>query len=88
MLNHYEIFEDKEEFTYQFISVGTKGEIKKIVRFVKIGKNNYFHFGFGDWNEDNNEVDDKITTDNKDTAKVLATLGAIIDYFTMIYPDA
>lgn len=88
MLAHYKISEDKAEFTYQFISEGTKGQIKKIVRFVKIGKANYFQFGFGDWNEEIQDVDDKVVTNNKDTTKVLATLGVIIEHFTNIFPDA
>ncbi len=88
MLEHYDFFENKEEFTYQFVSLGAKGTVKKVVKFVKIGKANYFHFGFGDWDEKNNEVSDKVITDNKDTEKVLATLGEIVEHFTTLIPDA
>lgn len=52
MLEHYKFSEREESFTYQFTSEGSKGKITKIVRFRKFSNADYFHFGFGDWNEE------------------------------------
>ena len=81
MLEHYTIINNDAEYVYEFISVGDKGRIRKIVRFLKFRETNYFHFGFADFQEEGN-YNDKIVTNNGDTELVLATLAAIVEDFT------
>ena len=70
---------------YEFDSVGPKGIIKKVARFIEIGTNLY-SFGFGDLNEKTGEINDTIVSNNED--KVLATVASIIYDFANIYTKA
>ena len=87
MLEHYTITNNDSEFIYEFYSVGDKGSIRKIVRFLKFRDSNYYHFGFADFKEDGNH-DDKIVSNNGDAKLILATLAAIVEDFTNNVPDA
>jgi hypothetical protein len=72
---------------YEFESTGSKGVIKKIARFSKIGTNVY-NFGFGDLNESTGEISDTIVSNNGDGDKVLITVASIIYDFTNVYLGA
>ena len=72
---------------YEFDSVGPKGIIKKVARFIEIGTNLY-SFGFGDLNKNTGEISDTIVSNNEDGDKVLATVASIIYDFTNIYTKA
>ncbi|MBS1510119.1 MAG: hypothetical protein JST86_04715 [Bacteroidetes bacterium] len=72
---------------YEFISEGPKGKIKKVVRFSAI-KTNIYNLGFGDWDESTGEISDTVVTNNNDSSKVLATVAATVNDFTLHYPDA
>lgn len=89
MLEHYEITAFDADFTYTFYSIGKKGKILKIVRFLSVNDtNDYFQFGFGDYDETRGLIDDKIVSNNGDTAMILTTLGTIIENFTTKFPNA
>lgn len=79
-----------EEHYYEFFSEGPKGKIKKVIRYSLIQKspNRIFNLGFGDWNEEKEEVNDKIATNNQDRQKVLATVAATVLDFTNAHSDA
>jgi len=72
---------------YEFGSIGPKGSIKKVVRFMQIS-DNVFNLGFGDLDETTGEISDIVVTNNNDSRKVLATVAATIHDFTLQYPDA
>ena len=72
---------------YEFDSVGPKGIIKKVARFIEIGTNLY-SFGFGDLNKNTGEISDTIVSNNGDGDKVLATIASIIYDFTNFYTKA
>ncbi len=72
--------------TYDFISTGTKGDISKRVRFEFIGGPDIYNLAFGDLGE-NGDIDDYSISDNKDMAKVLATIVSIVKLFFDKYPD-
>jgi len=72
---------------YEFISEGPKGNIKKIIRFTKIGSS-VFNLAFGDLNEMTGEISDKAVTNNNDSRKVLATVAATVYDFTDQYPGS
>lgn len=48
----------------------------------------FFNLGFGDYNEETNEIDDTIVTNNGDARKVLATVVSTLYAFTGKYPNA
>ncbi len=89
MLESYEFVAKDTEYTYTFYSIGKKGKIFKIVHFLNVNdKNDYFQFGFADYDEQTGLIDDKVISNNGDTALILATLGTIIESFTTKFPDA
>lgn len=72
---------------YEFVSKGPKRSIKKVVRFTEIRKNIY-NLGFGDLDDETGEISDTIVTNNSDSYKVLATVAATVNDFTLKYPGA
>ena len=75
--------------SFEFYSEGPKGRVKKIVRFSPQNSNGitYFSLGFGDWNEDLDQVDDRTITNNQDRDKILATVASTVLDFTRQFPD-
>jgi hypothetical protein len=83
-LEQYQVKAYEDLFEFEFISEGPKGSITKLVQYSKIDENAY-NLAFGDKKEGENEIDDKIITDNKDSQKVLATVAATVIAFTEKY---
>ncbi|HMH20822.1 MAG TPA: hypothetical protein VK563_03555 [Puia sp.] len=73
--------------TYLFFSEGLRGRIAKGVIYSRI-EGNLFNLGFGDWNEEFQELDDSNRSNNGDRDKVLATVAFTAFDFTNKYPDA
>jgi hypothetical protein len=73
------------ELVYVFRSKGINGVIKKIVIFTPTQKNKW-NLAFGDWQ--NNDVDDKVMTNNHDVVKVIGTVAKITYDFFKKNPDA
>ena len=86
-LEQYPIKAYEDLLEFEFISEGPKGQITKLVQFLKIDEN-VFNLAFGDKKEGENDIDDKIITDNKDSQKVLATVAATVLAFTEKYSKA
>ena len=86
-LEQYPIKAYEDLLEFEFISEGPKGQITKLVQFLKIDEN-VFNLAFGDKKEGENDIDDKIITDNKDSQKVLATVAATVLAFTEKYSQA
>jgi hypothetical protein len=72
---------------YEFYSEGSRGRIKKVILYEKIG-NNLFNLGFGDWNEELQRLDDSSRSNNGDRGKVLATVAYTALEFTSKFPHA
>ena len=70
---------------YEFVSEGPKGSVRKIVSYDDIDEN-MFNLGFGDLIDGKVEVN--TVTDNRDTKKVLLTVGLTLFEFFKVYPDA
>ena len=73
---------------YEFISEGPKGQIKKMVQYTDTGTENIFNLAFGDYDEVTKSINDSTITNNRDSAKVLATVASTIYAFTKKYPNA
>ena len=84
----YEYSADEELHFYEFISIGSNGSIKKVVEYSKMNIDNFYNLGFGDYDEEKGEINDKVVTNNGDSLKVLATVASTVYAFTGKYLDA
>ena len=76
-----------EHRTYEFVSDGPKGSIKKLIKFEEMGYNLY-NLCFGDWEETTQSIDDKARSNNHDRDKVIATVASTVMSFIKYYPNA
>jgi hypothetical protein len=74
--------------SYEFTSEGPKGSIVKMIKYTEKGYQNVYNLGFGDKLKDEDDFDDAVITDNKDSVRILATVAATIFLFTEKYPNA
>ena len=86
----YSFIKIPEEYYYEFYSEGPKGLIKKIVsyRLIQEMPIKLYDLGFGDWNNEIQDVDDKTNTNNQDRQKVLATVAETVLDFLENNPNA
>jgi hypothetical protein len=71
---------------YEFMSIGPKGAISKIVKFTVRQDGAGFNLALGNLKDDGN-IDDLARDDNKDRNKILATVVAVLKVFFDKYPD-
>jgi hypothetical protein len=71
---------------YDFISIGPKGHIKKVVEFNETAEKGVYFLAFGNITEDGS-LDDFTTNNNSDRNKILATIVDIVIDFTSRFPD-
>lgn len=71
---------------FEFISIGTKGNIRKRIAFTPTELNGVYNLAFGDVDE-NDDIDDYSITGNGDRNKILSTIARVIDFYTQNYPD-
>jgi hypothetical protein len=87
-LEKYELKSGEELEVFEFVSVGPKGKITKLVQYTPTNYKNLFNLGFGDKNAETGEIDDGVISNNGDGEKVLATVVATLYAFTEKHPDA
>ncbi len=73
---------------FEFISIGKKGEIVKVVQYSPTGIPNVYNLGFGDKDLITGKISDSVISDNGDGQMVLATVAATIFEFTKTYPSS
>jgi hypothetical protein len=86
-LQRYTYKTNESYLDYEFLSVGPRGTVRKVIRFTQI-RTGIFNLGFGDLDEETGEISDTIVTNNNDSRKVLATVAATVHDFTLQYPGA
>ncbi|MEO6722188.1 MAG: hypothetical protein ABIN67_17610 [Ferruginibacter sp.] len=86
-LPKYEYFTEGEAKLFKFTSEGPKGKIKKIIVYSQMLQDDIYNLAFGDYDEENNLINDTIITNNKDSQKVLATVVSTLYVFTNKYPN-
>jgi hypothetical protein len=86
-LDRYPYYSDPSLSEFEFESTGHKGIIRKLARFILIGPNLY-SFGFGDYDERIDDINDTVVSNNGDGQIILATVAAIIYDFTVKFPEA
>lgn len=76
-------------FEFSFYSEGPKGRIKKVVRYTPQYTNGmtYFNLGFGDMDDEENEINDLAISNNHDRDKILSTVAATVLVFTDHFPN-
>ena len=84
----YELKAQSDAMTFEFTSVGPKGEIPKLVIYSAMPTKNLYNLAFGDKDLVTGEIDDLVVTDNKDSQKILATVASTVYAFMDKYPDA
>ena len=72
--------------TFEFVSMGKKGDILKGIAFTEIESPYVYNLAFGDIDE-NGEIDDRSISDNGDRNKVLATVAFAVDIYLSKYPQ-
>jgi hypothetical protein len=81
----YPYFPIKAKVIFGFFSEGVKGVFLKIIIFT-LEKNGKWNLAFGDW--ENNDLDDKVMTNNQDVVRVIGTVAKVTHVFFSNYPDA
>ena len=82
-LEKYGITSDSDRLTFEFLSSGPNGTIKKVVLYQEIASDVY-NLAIGDWNEQKQRVDDNARSNNEDREKVLATVASTVIEFINI----
>jgi len=74
--------------TFEFISEGPNGLIRKMVQFTPTNLQGFYILAFGDKDSKTGELDDLAISNNNDTERILATVAATVYAFTDKYSDA
>ncbi len=82
----YELSTDPDVKIFRFVSKGPKGDIPKLIIFQETSLENVYNLAFGDWNEETNDIDDKVISNNNDSEKILATVASTVLSFTYKNP--
>jgi hypothetical protein len=81
----YPYFPIKDKLFYGFFSEGVKGVFLKVIIF-SLEKDGKWNLAFGDW--ENNDIDDKVMTNNQDVVRVIGTVAKVTYDFFVNYPNA
>ena len=83
----YPLKTEKSLTTFEFVSEGPKGAIRKLIQFQETNEPNLYNLAFGD-KVGEIEIDDLAVSNNSDSEKVLATVVSALYAFFDKYPDA
>ena len=75
-IEKYHLKSDNTLTFFEFISVGSRGTIRKMIEFQITSTPNLFNLAFGDKNLETGEIDDLAISNIGDTEKVLGTVVA------------
>ncbi len=84
----YHLKSDDTLTYFEFISVGPKGAIRKIIEFQATTNQGLYNLAFGDKKSETGEIDDLAISNNVDTEKVLGTVVAALYAFFTRNPQA
>ena len=73
---------------HEFVSIGRRGQFKKIILFQRIEETDFYELLFGDFDDLTGRVDYVNTTDNGDMKEILSTISRALFQFTEKNPDA
>ncbi len=84
----YHLKSDNTLTYFEFISVGPKGPIRKIIEFQATSTPGLYNLAFGDKHPETGEIDDLAISNNGDTQKVLGTVVSALYAFFERNPEA
>ena len=84
----YHLKSDNTLTYFEFIRVGSKGAICKMIEFQVTSTSGLYNLAFGDKEPETGELDDLAITNNGDTQKVLGTVVAALYAFFDKNPEA
>ncbi len=84
----YQLKSESNFTTFEFISEGPKGLIRKKIQFQWTSTPNLYNLAFGDTDPETGEIDDLVVSNNYDSEKVLATVVAAVYAFFDKHPKA
>jgi hypothetical protein len=87
-IEKYHLKSDNTLTYFEFISVGSKGAIRKMIEFQATSTPGLYNLAFGVKNPETGELDDLAISNNGDTAKVLGTVVAALYAFFSKNPEA
>jgi hypothetical protein len=87
-LERYEIKGSTSLMEFEFISIGKKGDIIKVVQYSPTGIPNIFNLGFGDKDVRTGKISDTVISDNGDGQMVLATVANTVIEFMKKHPSS
>lgn len=87
-LERYQLKADEDLLFFEFISVGPKGRILKVIQFTLTNSEGIYNLALGDRNLSTQKIDYLVVSDNQDSEKVLATVVSAIYAFTDRHMDA
>lgn len=87
-LPKYPLASSAQLMTFEFVSESKERLIYKLVRFQETNLKDLYNLAFGDKDSETGDIDDKVISNNGDSAKVLATVVASVYAFTDKYPNS
>lgn len=81
-LQNYPLSAEDDLATFEFISEGPKGLIRKLIQFTPTNLQGFYILAFGDKDNETGQIDDLAISNNNDTEKILATVVATVYAFT------
>ena len=87
-LPKYQLNAENSLTVFDFVSVGPKGEIPKLIIFSETHLKDFYNLGFGDKNLETGDIDDKVVSNNGDSDKILATVVSAVFAFTDLNPTS
>ena len=87
-LDKYQLKAGQELLSYEFISEGPNGLIRKRIQFTLVNRDHVFNLAFGDKDPVSGEINDLVISNNGDSEKVLATVIAAVYAFCDRHPGA
>lgn len=86
-VSKYPLKAEKSLTTFEFVSEGPKGAIRKLIQFQETNEPNLYNLAFGDKTGET-EINDLAISNNRDSEKVLATVVSAVYAFFDKYPNA
>jgi hypothetical protein len=87
-IEKYPLKSESSFTSFEFISEGSKGIIRKIIQYQETNEPGLYNLAFGDINGDTSVVDDTVISNNGDSEKVLATVVASLYAFSEKYTSS
>lgn len=87
-IENYHLIPNNASTRFEFMSIGSRGMINKVIEFQPSSIPSVFNLAFGDKFSNDNVFDDLAVSNNGDTQKVLGTVIAALNIFFDVHPNA